>query len=298
MADTQRLRRRPAPAAKGPAKPRVLPVTRPGRCAAVAGAGVFDQLTETDPFLSIDAFRRHGASIPPHPHAGCAVAIYPLPDTGTALRSRNAHGGDDIVRPGDLLWLDANCGTVHEDVPVTRDAECRGLRLIVNRPGRHRAGPPSQCVVPREHMPVWREGAVDLTLVCGRWQARQSLLEPSAATSLLLLTWQGDGALTLPLAADGRRWFALILDASAAIGGVALTAGGEAEALMLPSGQWQATGRTGTRIALVGGEPVNEPVVFRGNFAARNEGELVDVLRHYQQGAMGVMCMQGHDGTH
>ncbi len=86
-----RQTKRPAAHADASAIPRVLPVTRPARCAAAAGAGVFDQVAETDPFLSIDLFRRHGACIPPHPHAGCAVATYLFPESTTSLRCRNAH---------------------------------------------------------------------------------------------------------------------------------------------------------------------------------------------------------------
>ncbi|APD11418.1 hypothetical protein UC34_25440 [Pandoraea vervacti] len=283
--------KRPATAADALAIPRVLPVSRPGRCAAAAGAGVFDQVEDTDPFLSVDIFRRQGACIPPHPHAGCVVATYLFPDSTTSLRCRHAHGGDDALRPGDLLWLETNCGTVHEEAPDSGRASVRGVRMVVSRAGRHPHGAPAQTVVRAESMSRWREGDVDLTLVCGDWGERDVARAEGGRTTLLQLDWQADALRTLEIPCDGRRWLALIAQGEAAVAGYALRAeGGGTEALSLPPGVWQLAGRKGARLMLAGGEPLGESVVYRGNFAARDEGDLVALTRRYQQGAMGTLA--------
>ncbi|VVE58194.1 Pirin-like protein [Pandoraea iniqua] len=302
-----RVKKRPAAHADAPVTARVLPVSRPGRCAAAAGAGVFDQTGETDPFLSIDVFRRHGACIPPHPHAGCAVATYLFPESTTSMRCRNAQGGDDTLQPGDLLWLEANCGTVHDDVPEDLCKTVRGVRLVVNRAGRHAHGAPDQTVVRAAAMPQWQAGGLDLTLVCGEWgdlqvdradrissdETPQSGGNPSSAekpTTLLRLDWRDDDLRTFTIPCDGRRWIALIAQGEAALAGHALRAdGGDVEAMLLPPGEWQMAGRAGARLLLVGGTPLDEPVVFRGNFAARDEGDLINLMRRYQQGSMGTL---------
>lgn len=285
-----RQTKRPAAHADASAIPRVLPVTRPGRCAAAAGAGVFDQVAETDPFLSIDLFRRHGACIPPHPHAGCVVATYLFPESTTSLRCRHAHHGDDRLRAGDLLWLEANCGTVHEDIPENAHGTARGIRMIVSRAGRHAHGAPAQTVVRAEAMPHWREGAVDLTLICGQWGEHHVARADDERTTLLQLDWREDALRTLTIPCDGRRWVALIAQGEAALANHALRAeGAGAQAMLLPPGAWQLAGRTGARLMLAGGEPLAEPVVYRGNFAARDESDLVALTRRYQQGAMGTL---------
>ncbi|WP_353192816.1 pirin-like C-terminal cupin domain-containing protein [Pandoraea pnomenusa] len=286
-----RLTRRPAAHAGARAMPRVLPVSRPGRCAAAAGAGVFDQVDETDPFLSIDIFRRQGACIPPHPHAGCVVATYLFPESTTTLRSRHAHGGDDGVRPGDLLWLETNCGTVHEDAPANACEIARGVRVVVNRAGRHAHGAPSQTVVRSEDMPRWQDGDVDWTLICGQWGERVVARAEGERTTLLQLDWRGDALSTLEIPCDGRRWIALMAQGDAALAGHALRAqSGGAQALLLTPGTWQLAGSTGARMMLAGGEPLGEPVVYRGNFAASDESDLVALTRRYQQGSMGTLA--------
>ncbi|AKM30190.1 hypothetical protein AB870_08825 [Pandoraea faecigallinarum] len=290
--------RRQAAHAEAPAIPRVLPVSRPGRCAAAAGAGVFDQVEQTDPFLSIDVFRRQGACIPPHPHAGCVVATYLFPESTTSLRCRHAHGGQDRVNPGDLLWLETHCGTVHEDTPENARAAVRGVRMVVNRAGHHPHGAPSQTVVRAEAMPRWREGDVDLTLVCGEWAGRRVARADGGRTTLLQLDWLADALPTLEIPCDGRRWVALIAQGEAALaahagghapGHVLRAEGAGAQALLLPPGVWQLAGRQGARLMLTGGEPLGGAVVYRGNFAARDEGDLVALTRRYQQGSMGAL---------
>ncbi|BET11998.1 pirin-like C-terminal cupin domain-containing protein [Pandoraea sputorum] len=284
-----RLTKRPAAHAGANAIPRVLPVSRPGRCAAAAGAGVFDQVEHTDPFLSVDLFRRHGACIPPHPHAGCVVATYLFPESTTSLRSRHAHGGDDTLHPGDLLWLETNCGTVHEDVPESACASVRGVRMVVSRAGQHPHGAPVQTVVRAGSMPRWREGDVDLTLICGRWAEHAVARNDGGCTTLLQLDWRADEVRALEIPCDGRHWIALMAQGDAAVAGHPLRAEGNVQALMLPPGTWQLAGRSGARLMLAGGEPLDAPVVYRGNFAARDEADLVALTRRYQQGSMGVL---------
>lgn len=290
MATQTISRRRPATPAEPLATPRVLPVSRPGRCAAASGAGVFDQSEWTDPFLSLDVFRRHGAVIPPHPHAGCAVVTCLFPESDTALHCRHAHEGDVLAQPGDLYWLETNCGTVHAETPVDVDGTVRGVRLVVNRAGQHAHGAPQTQHIAAADMPAWREGAIDMTLACGEWEGRHVGGLPAPAVTLLRLDWQDDEVRTLQLPDDARRWVALIVQGEAALAGHALrTDAGGGEALLLGAGEWQLAGRRGTRLVLAGGTPLDLPVVYRGNFAARDESDLVNLVRRYQQGSMGTL---------
>lgn len=264
-----------------------LPVTRRSRCTAFGAVGVHDQLAQTDPLLSFESFHLLGEAIPPHPHAGCGVALYLFDDSNGALRSRNSHGADDIVRPGDLLWLDANCGTVHQETPIAPDAVCRGLSIVLNRAGSQREGAPAQRAVAREQLPRWRVGDVALTLVFGQWQDRHGPLEPARHATLLILDWQADADLSLELDAE-RAWFALRLDGACRTAGVPLRES-RTQAARLPAGTCGLHGSRGARLALLAGTPLHEPVVYRGAFAARDEAQLVDTLRRYQQGAMGTL---------
>lgn len=270
------------------AQPSPLSTTHRSRCTLFHSVGVHDRLTQTDPLLSFEVFRLSGAVIPPHPHAGCAVAHYILPDAAGGLRSRLAQGEAEVARPGDLLWLDAHCGTVHQETPADGSVECRGLQVVVNYADGEREGAPQQRRVPGEQMPCWQSGGVELRLVCGQWQERQAPLVPHAGATLLTLNWQSDDTLSLALPED-RHWFALVLDGCCRIDGVLLAAGGSTMAATLPAGTWNVSGTAGAGLALLGGAPLHEPVIYQGAFAVRDEAQLVDTLRRYQEGAMGTL---------
>ena len=139
-------------------------------------------------------------------------------------------------------------------------------------------------------MAHWRSGAVDLTLICGQWGEHHVAGADAERTTLLRFDWREDDLRTLTIPCDGRRWLALIAQGEAALAGHALRAeGGGAQAVLLPPGDWQLAGRAGARLVLAGGEPLDAPVVYRGNFAARDESELVALTRLYQQGSMGTL---------
>lgn len=270
-------------------EPAVLPVTRRSRCTAFDAVGVHDHWSRTDPLLSFETFRLKGEAIPPHPHAGCGVALYLFDDSPGALCSRNAHGAQATVRPGDLLWLDTRCGTVHQEKPVDLSAECRGLSIVVHRPDDENGrGGPVQHTVSREQRTRWRIDDVVLTLVCGTWHDRTSA-DTALPLTLLMLDWQADAALPVDLDA-ARTWCALRIAGECRSGKITLAIDPAApQAMRLPAGPSLLHGTAGTRVALLAGVPLRVPVVFRGAFAARDEAQLVDLLRRYQQGAMGAL---------
>jgi redox-sensitive bicupin YhaK (pirin superfamily) len=141
---------------------------------------------------------------------------------------------------------------------------------------------------------------LDVTLICGEWDERRVVREEDEQgeqrerTTLLQLDWREDDLRTLAIPCDGRRWIAMMVCGDAALASHALRAeGGAAQALLLPPGEWQLAGRAGARLMLAGGEPLGEPVVYRGNFAARDESDLVALTRRYQQGAMGTLTCPG-----
>ncbi len=269
-------------------RPAPLATTHRSRCTLFHSVGVHDRLTQTDPLLSFEAFRLSGAAIPPHPHAGCAIAHFILPDAAGGLRSRMAQGSEAVARPGDLLWLDTHCGTVHQETPADSGAECRGLQFVVNYADDQREGAPQQRLVPGEQMPGWQSGGIELRLVCGQWLERHAPLVPHAGVTLLTLNWHSDDTLSLVLPPD-MHWFALVLDGCCRVDGVLLADGGSTTAATLPAGTWQVSGTSGSRLALLGGKPINEPVIYQGAFAVRDEAQLVDTLRRYQEGAMGML---------
>src|SRR5437870_12026138 len=106
--------------------------------AVVEGAGVrlkrsIGTLDYLDPFLLLDHFESknpadYEAGFPLHPHRGIETVTYLL--TG-AVRHKDTLGNAGVIGPGDLQWMTAGRGILHEEMPQVRPEGVAGFRLWV-----------------------------------------------------------------------------------------------------------------------------------------------------------------------
>ena len=109
------------------------------------GAGVhlrrafgFGATEEFDPFLLFDDFRNedpsaYEAGFPWHPHRGIETVTYML---AGEVDHRDSIGNAGTVGPGDVQWMTAGGGIMHEEMPKPRDGKMAGFQLWVNLPAR------------------------------------------------------------------------------------------------------------------------------------------------------------------
>ncbi len=115
--------------------------------AVVEGAGVrlkrsigTQTLDYLDPFLLLDHFQStnpadYQAGFPLHPHRGIETVTYLL--TG-AVRHRDSVGNTGEIGPGDLQWMTAGRGIMHEEMPQVRPDGVAGFQLSCRSHQRHR----------------------------------------------------------------------------------------------------------------------------------------------------------------
>ena len=88
-------------------------------------------LNYVDPFLLLDHFQStnpadYQAGFPLHPHRGIETVTYLL--TG-AVRHRDSVGNTGEIGPGDLQWMSAGRGILHEEMPQVRPEGVAGFQL-------------------------------------------------------------------------------------------------------------------------------------------------------------------------
>src|SRR5439155_5788268 len=91
-----------------------------------------------DPFLLFDDFGSHDrrdyeAGFPPHPHRGIETVTYVL--TGE-VRHKDTLGNSGSIGAGDLQWMTAGRGIMHEEMPQVRPEGIAGFQLWVNLPAK------------------------------------------------------------------------------------------------------------------------------------------------------------------
>ncbi len=105
------------------------------------GAGVsltrvfgFGDTTAFDPFLLLDHFgsddaQEYLAGFPWHPHRGIDTVTYMQKGK---VRHGDSIGNSGVIEPGDLQWMTAGSGIIHEEMPQLSPGGLRGFQLWVN----------------------------------------------------------------------------------------------------------------------------------------------------------------------
>ena len=246
-------------------------------------------LPDLDPFLLLDEFgtdrpEDYLAGFPEHPHRGFETVTYMLDGR---MRHRDNHGNEGLLTPGAVQWMTAGRGLVHSEMPEQQEGRMRGFQLWVNLPSKEKMAEPRYQEFPSENIPVVRPAeGVSVKVIAGVvGDARGPISQP--ATDPLYLD--------IGLAA-GRSWeyglpeghsaFAYVFEGEAAIGeGDDMRKLGTHEMAVLGGGDlFKATAAGDTRLILVAGRPLREPVVRYGPFVMNTKQEIMQAFVDFQEG--------------
>ena len=86
-----------------------------------------------DPLVMVDHFTMSKPTFGPHPHAGMSAVSVRSRTAGALFHNRDSLGPDIDLAPGDLYWLKAGRGAVHDAGPRP-GAQTHALQVFVNLP--------------------------------------------------------------------------------------------------------------------------------------------------------------------
>jgi len=229
--------------------------------------------------MSVDGVA--GMAVPPHPHIGLQTVTWLI--AGDVLH-RDSLGSEQMIRPGQLNLMTAGRGIAHsEESPAERDPELHGVQLWVALPQAHRNAEPAF-----EHhaeLPIARADGIEITVFVG---SLGGLLSPATTFTELVgaqLTALWQSRATLPLA-PAFEHAAFVTHGSAEVAGVELRPG---NLLYLPPGREDViiAAEAETRLLLLGGVPLGEPLLMWWNFVARTPDEIAAATAAWREGLFG-----------
>src|SRR5437660_8855546 len=129
------------------------------------------KLDYLDPFLLLDHFessnpRDYEAGFPLHPHRGIETVTYVL--TGE-VQHKDTLGNSGSIGAGDLQWMTAGRGIMHEEMPQVRPDGVAGFQLWVNLPAKQKMiAPRYQNVNANEITEIKRESGAKIHVIAGK----------------------------------------------------------------------------------------------------------------------------------
>jgi len=248
------------------------------------------------PFLLLDhAAPRHFDPSPwrrgvgEHPHRGFETVTFAY---AGEIEHRDSAGGGGRIGPGDVQWMTAASGVVHEEKHSQAFSERGGdfemVQLWVNLPASKKMSAPRyQSLLDRE-FPRLSLGAAEARLVAGELGGQTGPARTHTPIVTLDLRFREEGMSELELPAG---WTTLVFPLEGKV------SAGPNRAPVAPrhiavfarddEGPIQLHASKGARVLVLAGEPIDEPVVAYGPFVMNTTEEIGQAFRDYQSGRMG-----------
>ncbi len=257
----------------------------------------YDRLgKELSPFLLLDHAgpmnftpSDHLRGVGEHPHRGFeTVTIVYEGD----VEHRDSAGNGGRIGPGDVQWMTAASGILHEEYHSHDFARSGGTleaaQLWVNLPARAKMAPPGYQALLNQDIP-----AVSLTgdagvlrVIAGEYQGHKGPARTVTAMNVwdLRLRAIGQVALSLP---DGHTLAVVVLSGNVRCNGSDTAAADEVVVFEPGAGEISLEATMAAKLLLLSGEPINEPIVGQGPFVMNTVKEIEQAYTDYQQGKLG-----------
>ncbi|MNF52044.1 Quercetin 2,3-dioxygenase [compost metagenome] len=228
----------------------------------------------------------HARGVGQHPHRGfeTVTIVY---EGEVAHRDSTGQGG--VIGPGDVQWMSAAAGIMHEEFhseAFTREGGTLDMvQLWVNLPARDKMSAPGYQAIRSDSIPevALPDGAGSVRLIAGDYAGRQGPARTFSPMNVWDLRLKAGASLVLP-AVDGWNTAIVVLKGSVRINGQ--EEAGEAQLVLLdPRGSdLQLETREGALLLLLSGEPIDEPIVGYGPFVMNSQEEITQAIDDFNSG--------------
>jgi hypothetical protein len=244
-----------------------------------------------DPFLMLDEFKSDDPAayiggFPDHPHRGFETVTYLL---AGRMRHSDNHGGSGVLGPGGVQWMTAGRGIVHSEMPEQENGLLWGFQLWLNLPAKEKMIDAGYRDIAASEIP-----SLDLApgvtgkLIAGRIAGHDGpgRAAGAAQTSPLYLDLLLAPKASVTLQVPARHAaFAYIYEGSAEIGtGPAVESGQLARLSEGASIDIRNVGEFGSRLLLLAGRRLGEPIAHYGPFVMNTEAEIHAAVDDYRAG--------------
>jgi len=248
------------------------------------------------PFLLLDhGARKHFDPSPwrrgvgEHPHRGFETVTFAYEGE---VEHRDSAGGGGRIGPGDVQWMTAASGVVHEEKHSEAFSERGGdfemVQLWVNLPADKKMSEPRYQPLLDREFPRLQLGAAEARLVAGTLGGEAGPARTHTPITTLDLRFHEDGTSELELPTG---WTTLVfpLEGDVTAGPAREPIGARHFGVFDPNddGAVQLHASKGARVLVLAGEPIDEPVVAYGPFVMNTREEISQAFRDYQSGKMG-----------
>jgi len=263
--------------------------------AVVEGAGVrlrrsiaTPALDYLDPFLLLDHFASRNpddyrAGFPIHPHRGIETVTYLL---SGAVDHKDTLGNSGTIGAGDVQWMTAGRGIMHEEMPQVRPEGITGFQLWVNLPAKLKMTAPRYQDIRSSEIPVFRnDSGAKIRVIAGNVDGVSGPVRGIAADPTYLDVFVPPHASFIQPIPEKDSAFAYGFEGEARFDDRATIVAAPRLVVWSEGDRVEVTtAESPVRFLLVSGKPLNEPIARYGPFVMNTRAEIEQALVDLRQG--------------
>jgi len=262
----------------------------------IEGAGVhlkrafgYNEVPLLDPFLLLDDFRSDNpedyiAGFPWHPHRGIETVTYMLEGK---VEHGDSMGNKGIIGAGDVQWMTAGSGIIHQEMPKGINGRMGGFQLWVNLPSTHKMMGPRYRGIINEQIPEVLTGKnIKIRVISGEVDGIKGPVEDLVVdTEYLDVSMAPDTEFEHSIKKDYKA-FAYVIGGSGYFESGKSRSIGEENLVIFKDGdsvKIKADDKD-LRFLLISGKPLGEPVAWHGPIVMNTREELEIAFDEYRNG--------------
>lgn len=227
-----------------------------------------------------------------HPHRGFETVTIVYEGE---VEHRDSTGAGGLIGPGDVQWMTAASGILHEEFHSRAFTERGGtldmVQLWVNLPARDKnAAPGYQTLLDRDIPSVELPGnAGRLRVIAGEYENRTGPARTFSPIDLWDVRLQQGKAASLDLP-EGHTAGLVMLRGAVLVNGASLAREGQFVLLDRLGGGFTLDAESDATVLVLSGAPLGEPVAMHGPFVMTTADELQQAFADFRAGKFGAIA--------
>lgn len=241
-----------------------------------------------DPFLLFDDFSSLNASdympgFPWHPHRGIETVTYIL---SGEVEHQDSMGNKGSIKKGDVQWMTAGSGIIHQEMPQEHKEGLEGFQLWVNLPQAHKMMAPRYQEIAGKTIPSVEKDGITVKVIAGEYQGTTGPVSDLMVNPTYLDIKLPKGKKFSYRVPKDHTALLYIIEGSIAVGDKTEEPVSAGNIILTENGEniFCTAKNNDSQFLLIAGEPIGEPVAWYGPIVMNTEDEIKLALEEYQNG--------------